>query len=463
MRNGTVCSMSLTLRDYQKRIVEELQYLPSSALYMSTGTGKTITSLELIRINPTNNLLVVCPNSAIPQWKINIEKQVGTYEILEFKRSWSSVKINEFLSSLPKRGKYAIVLNYEMVYRIPHLLKMINEDWSIVADEIHRIKNYGARTKPVKSTRFMLRLGEKTPYKIGLSATPTQGKFGAYIDYYTQLKFLGYTELSYEEYYDKHVIFQKESYGTSPFPVKVIVGYRYTQEIEDTLKLVAKRYKPTYGDFEPQFNKIVLERTKNYPRFIREKAYIAEGVKILAVNSARARIGKKTLTTGRIMGKDMESNDYVFEDNTVKIDWIKDFLKDTDEVVTVFYSYNVERDNLVELCKSLGKKYIVIDGAAKDKYGLINKGGYDVVIGQFQAMSEAIDGLHHHCHIEVFFSMPESSIHYLQALGRIDRIGQKKVPMYYFLIMEKTIDEAIMMSIENKVEFSESMLNLLEV
>jgi hypothetical protein len=455
--------MSLILRDYQQQIVDELKYLPSSALYMSTGTGKTITSLELLKYNDTTKLLVVCPNNAIKQWHKNILEHTKNYMLVEFKPSWGSDKIEEYLMTLSKDDNLAIVINYEMVYRIPYLLELVDKDWSIIVDEMHRIKNYGTKKKPVLSTRFILKLGQKTIYKIGLTATPTQGLHGAYIDYYTQLKFLGYIDMDYEDFYEKYVMYEKKSFGTSPFPTKVIVGYKYTQEIEDILKLVAKRYTTKYGDFEPVFNKVMIERAKSYAKLTRDKAYVKDDIKILCTNSSRFRIAKKTLTTGTIIGQDMERHRYKYNDNDHKLAWLNDFLVDTDEVVSIFYRYDVERDNLVELCRKLNKKFIVIDGNAKDKYTMINNGGYDVVIGQFQAMSEAIDGLHNHCHIEVFFAMPESSIHYIQSIGRIDRIGQTKVPMYYFLIMEKTIDEVIMKNIEDKVEFSEAILDLLEV
>ena len=55
--------------------------------------------------------------------------------------------------------------------------------------------------------------------------------------------------------------------------------------------------------------------------------------------------------------------------------------------------------------------------------------------------------------------MPDSSLMYKQSLGRIDRIGQKEVPIYYHLIMNSTIDETIYTMLINKIEFSEKILN----
>ena len=63
----------------------------------------------------------------------------------------------------------------------------------------------------------------------------------------------------------------------------------------------------------------------------------------------------------------------------------------------------------------------------------------------------------------VFYSMPDSSRAYRQSLGRIDRIGQEEMPVYYHLIMERTIDEKIYEMVLNKVDFSEKDLNELTV
>lgn len=452
----------LVLRDYQKQIINELKHLSSSALYMGTGTGKTITSLELMTHNPTSNLLVVCPHSAKEQWKMAIQGRLMGFVIHEFKKSWTSTQINKEMLKVDSNKNNVIITNYEMLYRLPNLLKVVDNSWTIILDEIHRIKSYGTSRNPVKATRFALELGNKTQYKIGLSATPTQGDFGGYIEYYPQLKFLGYTDLSYNHFYNKHVVYKEISYGT-PYPIRKIVGYKNVQEIDDILKIIAKRYVPVYGDFEPQQFKIEIDRCPNYARTIREKAYIKDGVKILLNKSGRTRVAKKTLTTGVILGHDMQGGTYIYKDNSLKLDWIEDFLKDTDEVVTILYTYNVELQSLRELMEKIGKKYIVINGAEDEKYKLVNSGGYDVVLGQFKAISEALDGLHLFCHIEIFFSMPESSLTYTQTIGRIDRIGQTKVPMYYFLIMKKTIDEKIMYNIEHKISFSEATLEKLDL
>lgn len=447
----------LVLRDYQKQAVETLKSLPASALYFGTGTGKTLTSLELIKNFPVDNLLVICPHNAIGQWQKTIKDYYPYYDVIDWKKSWTTKKITQELRNYEYSDRTALVINYDKIALMPILQSLINKNWVIILDESHRIKNYGTARNPVKTTEAILRLGNNTIYKVTLTATPTQGDFGGYIDYYSQLKFLGYIDCSLKEFNDNYVI-TKDTHVGLPFPIKTIIGYVKVDEIEGLLKFISLSYRPKYGDLEPQFIEVVLEKTKTYNKTFKEKSY-----KDIAINnSARSRIMKKTLTTGRVQGYDMMRRSKEYVDNTIKLDWLRDFVKDADSPVIVLYNYNVELKSLIEFAKSLELEFRVINGQTKDKFEEI-QGEWDIVFGQYQAISEALDGLQYKSNIIVFFAMPESSILYRQALGRIDRIGQTKTPMYYFLLMEKTIDMEIMNNIKNKIEFSEETLNKLEV
>jgi superfamily II DNA or RNA helicase len=377
---------------------------------------------------------------------------------MPFKKSWSAKEKDEFIRD-NWRNYDVIIINFDIIHKMVYLPKFVSQTWTIIVDEMHRIRNWGTTRNRVKVTKAVVELGPKTPYKIGLTATPTQGNYGGYIDYYPQLLFLGYTKLDFKTFCDQHIIYKDEFYPTSPYPIKKIIRYVNIDKIENTLKSMARRYVPNYLDFTPQHNEIFVDKTKSYSKVLREFAY----KDITLNNTMRKRIALKTLTTGSIYGQDLVNNHYTYEDNTHKLEWLEDFLTDTDEIVSIFYQYNVELDSLVKLLNKLGKRTIIINGKTKDKYLEIKRDDYDVIIGQFQAMSEGLDGMHLKTHISIFFSMPESSLLYKQAIGRIDRIGQTKVPMYYYLIMKDTIDEVIMKLIKEKVEFSEQTLEQLEI
>ena len=451
--------MKTKLRDYQEKILDELKDVKCPYFLMGTGTGKTIVSLARFERDGGKKLLVICPKKIIGQWQKNISNELPKLRIKKFKEKQSAESMNDEM--ITSRFEYdVLVVNYEILHKLYYLLDIINKDWTIILDEGHRIRNFGMTKKTrVKATESALVVGRLTDKKMVLTATPTQSNFGGYIDYYPQLSFLGHLETDYHDYYDRYCVTKDIHYGTSPYPIKTIIGYRRTHEVDNILKRVARYYQTSYGEFEPQHNKITLDQTPSYKKLLREKAY----KNIAITNNMRKRVSLKTLTSGMIYGQDLEGTHHKYQDNTSKIDWLEQFLDGTNEVITIFYQYNVELEALETLMQKLKKRYIVINGNTKDAVELVKRDDYDVIVGQFQAMSESIDGMQHRSHIEVFMTMPESSLTYKQAIGRIDRIGQEKVPMYYYLVMENTLDDKIYKLIEQKLDYSEQILEQLVI
>lgn len=449
---------NVKLRDYQKKILDDLKYVPAIGLFMGTGTGKTLTSLARFEQNPTKNLLVICPQKIITQWWEVLENHTDLkplkYNLKDSVEHKNNI-ISDYLSDDSNPHK-CIVVNFEIISKLD-LDWAINEDWTIIIDESQKIKNIGSIRNPVKATRKCLELGELTPYKIILTATPTEKENGGYIDLYSQLRFLGYIDYSESYFKSNFCIIDKIQIPGMPFPISKIVGYKLkniNNELKPILNATCRYYVPKYGDYEPQKIKINIPRASNYSKLLRERCY----GDIIFDNVSAMRIGKKSLTGGIVTGTNEFGDRFNYDDNNEKADWLEEFLSNTDEVVSILYCYNVEKEKIVSVCKKLKKKYIVINGEVNDKPAELKK-DFDIVIGQYQAFSESLDGLQYKCHLMVFYSMPDSSLMYKQSLGRIDRIGQKEVPIYYHLIMNSTIDETIYTMLINKIEFSEKILN----
>ena len=452
---------NVKLRDYQEKILNDLKCVSSIGLFMKTGSGKTITSLERVMQNGTENLLVICPQKIITQWWEVIEEHTDLIP-LKYKLTMSAKNKNELFNEyLKANGKSCIVVNFDILDKITCLDNFINNNWTIIVDESHKIKNMGSYKKPVKTTKRCLELGEKTIYKIILTATPTEKENGGYIDLYSQLRFLGYIDYSETYFKNNFCIIDTIQIPGMPFPIKKIIGYKVkkiNEELKPILNATCRYYAPKYGDYEPQMIEINIQKTKNYPKLLKERTY----GDIVFDNVSSMRVGKKSLISGKVTGTNEFGERFTYDDNNEKADWLEEFLSNTDEVVSVLYCYNVEKDKIIEVCEKLNKKYIVISGEVVDKPAELKK-EFDVVIGQYQAFSESLDGLQYKCHLMVFYSMPDSSLSYKQSLGRIDRIGQESVPTYYHLIMKDTIDEKIYDMLKNKVEFSDIELNDLSI
>lgn len=450
------------LRDYQEQILSELSCVPAIGLFMKTGSGKTLTSLERFTRNPTPHLLVICPQKIVPQW-ISVIEEHTDIQPCKYNLGWSASKKDEVISNYlidNFRTNKCVVVNFDIITKM-NWEWAIDEEWTIIVDESHKIKNMGTVRSPIKVTKKVLELGELTPYKIILTATPTEKEYGGYIDFYSQLRFLGYIDYSYQLFKNRYCREEKMQLPGMPFPINKIVGYRMNfidEEIKPIIKSCCRYFAPKYGDYEPEFIKVDIERCSNYAKMLENRTY----KEITFDNVSAFRIGKKTLISGIVSGTDEYGERYQYGDNTKKKEWLEEFLSNTDDIVSILYNYNVEKEVIISACKKLNKKYIIIDGSIKDKPAELKK-DFDVVIGQYEAFGESLDGLQYKCHLMVFYSMPDSSRAYRQSLGRIDRIGQTEMPVYYHLVMERTIDEKIYEMVNNKVEFSEKDLNELTI
>ena len=211
---------NVKLRDYQKKILDDLKYVPAIGLFMGTGTGKTLTSLARFEQNPTKNLLVICPQKIITQWWEVLENHTDLkplkYNLKDSVEHKNNI-ISDYLSDDSNPHK-CIIVNFEIISKLD-LDWAINEDWTIIIDESQKIKNIGSIRNPVKATRKCLELGELTPYKIILSATPTEKENGGYIDLYSQLRFLGYIDYSESYFKSNFCIIDKIQIPGMPFPI----------------------------------------------------------------------------------------------------------------------------------------------------------------------------------------------------------------------------------------------------
>ena len=444
-------------RPYQKVILDKTNHLDSVGYFLGTGSGKTLLSLMRFNKMPTTNLLVICPSKVVFQWISVIQAHTDVLRVCQYKKSWSAKKrFTEAENQILSNPKYnAIVFSLESMSSVD-FSDYIDNDWTIILDESHKIKELGTKRKPVKVTKSVLELRNCTPYKMILTATPTQKAYGGYIDYYAQLYFLGYINYSLDFFKQRYCIMKKMQVIGMPYPINIISGYtNKIDEIKTLVKNTCVSYTPKFTDAEPNHITVWLDKPKSYSRTTRNKCYADMDL----TNLSARRLLKKSLCTGVAMGHTIFKEPLKIKDNTIKIDWLREFINNTFEKLLIFYNYNTEKDSIIELCEELNKKYIVINGEVSDKYKLISQSDYDIVIGQFKACGESVDGLQYNTHICIYFSMPESSIEYRQSLGRINRDGQEYLPVYYYLLTSGTIEEQIWKMIENKIEFSEKDLD----
>ena len=181
--------MEITLWEHQKQCIEKAKELDYFALFLEMGTGKSITTIQILRekykkhgkLLPT---LIFCPPVVIQNWKKeflraskikseNIIPLVGTGKerLALFKASpQNSIFITNFETlQMPEVFEYMKVI-------------LKNTPSCLVVDESQRVKDITA-----KRTKRMIELGDIASYRYILTGTPILNDL---MDIYSQFRVL---------------------------------------------------------------------------------------------------------------------------------------------------------------------------------------------------------------------------------------------------------------------------------
>lgn len=420
--------------DYQENIANNIvnsgDY--SKALLMKMGTGKTITSLRVFELlkdkGLVDRLLVVCIKCKIADWENDIVQEFQSdngdvyfdYEVINFESIWR-----------PKRADY--------------FKSFINDRTMIIIDESHKMK--GVNTKV---TKYLLEIYNQTKYKLILTGTPQSQQ---YVDYFPQMKFINAQD--YDMGYRKWegIFVQKQlvsDYGPWHYEIK---GYNF----EDTLKegITKKSY---YHNYESDYERPIeiyqdIEHSKDAIKFQKTRVWKDPDEErcddVIADTQFSLRIYLRQSLSGFIKNYDIQSP---------KEEWLTNFLEVTQDRVVIFVNFVREIEKIQDICKKLKRPCGVYYGAEKNlKPFQDNENG--VIVVNYASGATGINDL---CiaNIGVFYSPPDGD-HILmeQAKARLDRIGQTKQPIFYYLQTKGSVEKPIYNSLKAGKDFDQEMFN----
>ena len=158
----------MELREYQKQDALFLSNLETGACFNEQRTGKTPTILEVVRLKGFKKVLIISPNSAIPQWAAEYnawlhqpcEAALGTRTKKELAiRNWEHglvISYDSIKATKTSSGFVDLVLKQK-----PDV---------VILDEAHRIKD--PKSANAKAAFKLM----KVPNRYVLTATPAHGK-----------------------------------------------------------------------------------------------------------------------------------------------------------------------------------------------------------------------------------------------------------------------------------------------
>ena len=415
---------------YQDKIAQDIvnsgDY--AKALLMKMGTGKTITSLRVFELlweqEKVNKLFVVCLKCKIDDWKNDIENEFAyppEYEVINFESVWRT-----------KRAEY---------YK-----QFVNDKTMIIIDESHKIKSANS-----KVTKYLLDIYNQTKYKLILTGTPQSNQ---YIDYYPQMRFINAKDYDVPYRMWENIYVKKElvaEYGPWHYE---IAGYNY----EDVLNkgITEKSY---YHDYESNYGKPIdiytdIEHSKASIKFQKDRVFRDPDTErcndVIADTQMSLRTYMRQSCSGFIREYDIECP---------KETWLKDFLEIEPGRIVIFVNFIRELEKVEQICKDAKRPVGVYYGARKDLEPFKNNEN-GIAIVNYQSGAVGINDL---CisNIGIFYGPPDGDyILFQQARSRLDRIGQKKQPIFYYLQTKGSVEKAIYAALKKGENFDSKMFDL---
>ena len=431
--------MHTKLYTYQEKTAKDIfdrissKEITGAYIGFETGTGKTVTSLSvaerLFNAGYIKEVIVICPVSKIEDWKKDLKDEIPEIKntfVTSFQSAWRSKSSLQIQSSL-SRSKVLLIV-----------------------DEGHKMKTYDS-----KQSKFIQNLYLKyNMFVLVLSATSQNKK---YIDLYPQYRILGSRVFNCSaKDFKKEYCIEAANYnlvyaGKARFPYNEIVGYKNTDLMDkDILSYTYyKKYESEYSKpieikqsfkMTPEMKYFKEKRIwpkideKDILRLIEEDNIesIDSGI-IIANRPTLYHIYMRESCSGFIKDKFLEKNP--------KAQWLEDFLEGNEGRLVVFTNFINETTIVKEVCNKKKRHCVIYDGDHKD-LTLWHKYEDCIAIVNIQAGSAGLNDFIK-TNIAIYFSPLENYIDFTQSKGRIDRIGQTKQPVYYYLQIAGSVEPQI--------------------
>lgn len=291
------------------------------------------------------------------------------------------------------------------------------KDYFVIFDECHRIKNSTGVWGKAAYNLTKIASGY-----ILLSATPIPNGWEDSCNYF---KMFGLTKNKTSFIRNNAIVSLDNGYME-------VLGWRNETKLKNMWKSISRRLsKDDATDLPPLvFEDIHFKASSIYKEIKKNRIYD----NILYDNQMKLRHGLRLYTN--------------LKD---KIEYIKDFIESTNDNIIIFYNYDKELELLKSsidkelfICNGYEKKY-----PKKDEWNNIKN---TVTLANYKSSSEGVEFTY--ANIIIYFSPTESYTEYYQSYGRCHRNNQTKKVTCYRFITDKTIEENIYVSLNNKQDFN---------
>lgn len=417
----------VTLYPHQAEALENTRCFNRVAYFHEMGLGKTYTGSEkIMRLGEKSNL-IICQKSKIDDWMDHFRANYQEPRVIDLTKNGAPAK---FINSLFWDRKVIGVINYELAFRRPELLKL--EHFTLMLDESSMIQNERS-----KRSKFVLNLHPDNV--VLLSGTPVGGK---YEKLWSQMRLLGW-EISKQKFYDQYVNYYYDN--SQGFPLMIIKGYKNVERLKEKMRLYGCHFLKTEDVMElpdQVEQKIMIPASKEYRKF--EKTSVVEV-------DGRELVGDSTLS--ELLYKRQLCGHF----NKEKLNAFRDILESTGDRLIVFYNFNAELDALVKITRQYTNHISIVNGEKKDMRAY-ERYGDSVTFIQYQAGAMGLNL--QKANKIVYFTLTQWSELFEQSKKRTHRIGQERPCFYYYLMCRGSIEERIFKTLKMRRDYTDALYEM---
>lgn len=452
---------------YQRHCIERCIKQKDIALWLGCGLGKTIitlTALQELKFNyfESRKILIIAPKKVS---EATWQREAAKWEHLNLRISTVLGTVNQRINALAAPADIYVINRDNVVWLVDYYKNAWDFD-TVVLDESSSFKNGKA-----KRTQALVTVRSRINRMIQLTGTPAPKNA---LDTWAQVYLLdrgarlGKTlEACQHTYFMPGSMAQtttrngfKQLKATSwVFQSKQMEDSFYSNLNDLCISLKAEDYidmpEITYQDMPI---KLDSKAQKLYTDFERDQVlkFVATNDVLDAGSAASLRI--KLLQVGNGACYDEDKNVVDVHDNKIEA-LIELIEKIGDENVLIFYSFQHDRDRIVEaLAKNRntkGKTATVFQGAETEEHW--NSGKINYLLAHPASCAYGLNIQDGGRHI-VWFGLNDSLELYQQANARLYRQGQTMPVIIHRMLVEGSVDEDIAAALEGKAEVQEVLL-----
>lgn len=423
---------------HQTAAADLLEPKGSGMLALDMGSGKTLTTLELLRRWQCRRVLVLAPKSVVRVWPQEFRKHLGSDWWVEPLDSGSTQQraqrlLSGFICAGVDQRPYCAVMNYEATIHgvMPSTLSSLQWD-ALVLDESHRCKQPTG-----KQSRLVGQLATEIPHVLGLTGTPMPH---SPLDIWAQFRAIAPAVLprSFWAFRNRYAVMggyqgkQVTGYQNLPDLQARLAPYTYRVRTDDVLTLPDAVDEHRYCLLAPRAQRVYHDLEQDLV------ARIGDGV-VTASNALTLLLRLAQVANGFVSDADTGALRQV---GTEKADLLRDLLEDlpAEEPLVVFGRFVEDLETIGRVTRATGRTCAELSGRCND-LARWQEGGADVLAVQLRAGGLGVDFTR--ARIQVYFALDYSLGDYLQTRARIRRPGQSRSVTYVHLLAAGTVDEKV--------------------